>query len=119
MTELSQFIQYLGKEKEAHLSEANRLAKDNMQDEATMARIRANMFEIMTQISRAAEKHTTPQSTFHFIKERIAQIPTEWKKSLAAAEQHGDHTKVAIEHIKLNTMAEIERELNNIFGGVS
>lgn len=107
--EVSLFIRYLEREKEACLLKADTLERDGRQDESTMAKIRANIFDMMAAVSQAA-KIRVPQEPASFIQEKIESIPRAWKESLSAAEAHGDYTKVAIERVKLTAMAEISEK---------
>lgn len=113
MEEITQFIQYLESEKEACLMKSNVLIKDNCRNEADMMKIRANIFDIITTVSRTAEKRF-PQNSISFMKEKIESIPKGWKESLSVAEKHGDHAKVMIEQLKLQAIAEINEKFSNI-----
>lgn len=113
MKEIAPFIQYLESEKEACLMKADTLIKDSCKDEADMSKIRANIFDIMATVSRTAENRF-PQNAISFIKEKINTIPESWKESLMLAEKHGNHTKVMIERIKLQAIAEINEVFMDI-----
>ena len=113
MKTLSQFTAHLEKNKEYYQQQAQQLAQDNRPDESIMAKIRGNMFDIIMQIKDAAEK-LHPESPISFISEFIDKITARWEASIAASEAHNDHSKAAIERIKLNTMAEIKELLPSI-----
>jgi len=117
MKEILQFIEYLKKEKEDCLKEAEALANDNRKDESNLVKIRSNMFEIVISISKVAEQRF-PQNTISYIKEKISKIATSWEESLAMAELHNDHMKIMYGRIKLDAMAQISETLEQIIGGV-
>jgi len=114
---LVKFKRYLAEQNQIQLDKANELSQKDRQDEAIMAKITANMYDILTSFSNAAEKNF-PDNAFDritcFMEE---QLRTPWQQSLATAEQHGNHVKVAHENIKLTTLAGIEKVFKSIFEG--
>lgn len=113
MNEITQFIQCLEADKESSLLQAEILTKTDRKDEADMAKICANIFDIMIAAAHAAEKQL-PQSAISFIEEKMETIPKAWQESMSAAEKHNDHQKAAIERIKLQTIAEINEKFTDI-----
>lgn len=117
MTKLSQFKLYLAEQKQIQLDCASELSQEGKQDEAIMAKITANMYNILTMFSNAAEKNFPDNAFARITCFMETELRTPWQQSLATAEQHADHVKVAHENIKLSTLAEIEKVLNSIFQG--
>lgn len=113
---LTDFIQYLEIERDSCLAQADTLASDDRRDEANMLKIRANIFDVFTVVSRTAEKHF-PQNQIDFIKNRMETIPTAWKASLTVAEKENEYVKIATERIKLQAMNEISQKFNGFLGG--
>ena len=116
MLKIPQLIQYLESEKRTGLAAAEALAEDGRRDEANMARIRANIFDVMAAVSRTAQEKF-PQNAAGFIREKMGEIPRNWSESLAAAERHGDHIKAMTERIKLQAMAEITAKYTDMAEG--
>lgn len=110
---ITEFIQYLEAEHKTCTAQAETLAADDRRDEANMQKIRANIFDVFTVVSKTAEKRF-PQNPLGFIKERIETIPTAWKQSLAAAEERNEYNKAATERIKLQAMDEIRQKFNDV-----
>lgn len=114
---IQQFIKYLKCEKENCLQKSDALIKDHRKDEADMLKIRANIFDIITTISKTA-LNRFPQDSISFIKEKINTIPSSWKKSLKLAEKNEDHAKIEIEHIKLQAIEEIDEAFMKILENI-
>ena len=107
MTPSQQFAHYLTTQAQAHLSKADRLTKDDKQDEAIMEKIRANMYKVATAFICMAERRT-PHDVFTAAKERINNcLLPQWQNALAQAHKHGDHVRIAHEEIKISTMTKI------------
>ena len=102
-----QFTHYLTTQAQAHLSKADRLMKNDKQDEAIMEKIRANMYKVAAAFISMAERRT-PHNVFTSAKERINNsLLPQWRNALAEARKHGDYVKTTHEEIKISTMEEI------------
>lgn len=114
MSEIEVFKTYLEREKSSCLMRTETLAKDSRQDEATMEKIRANVFDIFIAVSGAAETRF-PENAKSFLLNRIETIPQAWETSKATAQKHGDYTKALIEEIKLQAICEIKEKFFSIW----
>jgi len=92
------FINYLQREKMQSLGQAQTLANDNRQDEAIMAKIRANVFGIFETTAKGG----------HNVQKLLEVIPKPWEESLEQAKATNDHIKITQEQIKLQAIAEIK-----------
>ena len=96
---------------------AHVLAADDRADEAVFAKIQMNVYDIFSTIFSVAINTSglDDQKIVQFFLTRIHQIPQSWHTTLANAEQHGETEKAHIERIKLNTVAEIQKEFAEIW----
>lgn len=93
------------------------LTSDDRVDEAVFAKVRMNVYDIFSIVFSAAVKTygQDDQKVVQFFLTRIQQIPQSWHTALAKAEQHGETEKAHIERIKLDVVAEIQKEFERIW----
>lgn len=96
---------------------ARELTSDDRADEAVFAKVQMNVYDIFNTIFSVAVKTSgqDDQKVVQFFLTRIQQIPQSWHTALANAEQHGETEKAHIERIKLDAVAEIEKEFGRIW----
>lgn len=88
-------VNYLRENKTQHLEDAVRFTAEGREDDATLSKIRANVFDIFMQTGDKTDKV-------------FWHLQTKWKEAKKLAKAHGDDTAVTIEQIKLDVLAEIE-----------
>ena len=88
------------------------LTSDDRADEAVFAKVQMNVYDIFNTIFTVAVKTSgqDDQKIVQFFLTRIQQIPQSWHTALANAEKHGETEKAHIERIKLDVVAEIQKE---------
>lgn len=93
------------------------LTSDDRADEAVFAKVQMNVYDIFNTIFSVAVKTSgqDDQKIVQFFLTRIQQIPQSWHTALANAEKHGETEKAHIERIKLNVVAEIQKEFERIW----
>jgi len=97
-------IDYLQENKKRHFANAARLEADGREDDAILAKIRANVFDIFLKTSAVKAVDKT-EKVFNHLK-------IKWVKDLALAEKHDDTAAAAIAQIQLAVLVEIENEVN-------
>ena len=85
------------------------LQADHRADEAVFVKIRLNVFDIFHTVFSAGEKAVgeDDDKLAVFFRERLNQIPQNWKAAQEKAQQHENTEKTHIENIKLDTAAQI------------
>ena len=96
-------VDYLQTNKERNLAEAAQLATQGREDDAILARIRANVFDIFLQTCDLKSGDKTAV-VFDHLKEK-------WAADITLAQAHGDMAAVAVAQIKLAVLIEIEAEV--------
>ena len=96
---MKQFMAYLDSKADFYRQESRRLAADDRRDEGDLAKIRANMYGICKSVFQVQGKEKAQVV--------LTGLQSEWETSLAAAREHNDGKKAAIEEIKLETLREI------------
>lgn len=93
------------------------LTSDDRADEAVFAKVQMNVYDIFNTIFSVAVKTSgqDDQKIVQFFLTRIQQIPQSWHTALANAEKHGETEKAHIERIKLDVVAEIQKEFERIW----
>ena len=96
---------------------AQELTSDDRADEAVFAKVQMNVYDIFNTIFSVAVKTSgqDDQKIVQFFLTRIQQIPQSWHTALANAEKHGETEKAHIERIKLDVVAEIQKEFERIW----
>lgn len=100
---MKQFMAYLDSKADFYRQESRRLAEDDRRDEGDLAEIRANVYGICKSVFQVLD---APKAVC-----KLDGLRNEWEASRRAAQVHGDGKKAAIEEIKLETLAEIQAEL--------
>jgi len=96
-------IAYLKKNKERYYNEAARLTANGREDDAILAKVRANVFDIFLKTS-ALKAGDKTEKVFNHLK-------IKWTEDLALAEKYNDTATAAIKQIKLAVLTEIEDEV--------
>ena len=101
-----------------HRKLVQELTSDDRADEAVFAKVQMNVYDIFNTIFSVAVKTSgqDDQKIVQFFLLRIQQIPQSWRTALTNAEQHGETEKAHIERIKLDVVAEIQKEFERIWG---
>lgn len=96
---------------------AQQLRSDDREDEAVFARIQLNVYDIFNTIFSVAIKTAgqDDRKVVQFFLTRMQQIPQSWYTAQATAEQHDETERAHIEHIKLEVVAEIQKEFERIW----
>lgn len=96
---------------------AQELTSDDRADEAVFAKVQMNVYDIFNTIFSVAVKTSgqDDQKIVQFFLLRIQQIPQSWHTALANAEKHSETEKAHIERIKLDVVAEIQKEFERIW----
>lgn len=96
---------------------AQQLRSDDRDDEAVFAKIQLNVYDIFNTIFSVAVKTCgqDDEKVVQFFLIRLQQIPQSWHIALANAEQHGEAEKAHIERVKLDAVAEIQKEFERIW----
>lgn len=96
---------------------AQELTSDDRADEAVFAKVQTNVYDIFNTIFSVAVKTSgqDDQKVVQSFLTRIQQIPQSWHTALANAEKHAETEKAHIERIKLDVVAEIQKEFERIW----
>lgn len=96
---------------------AQQLRSDDREDEAVFAKIQRNVYDIFNTIFSVAVKTAgqDDEKVVQFFLIRLQQIPQSWHTALRSAEAHGESEKAHIEHLKLEAVAEIQKEFERIW----
>ena len=100
---------YLQENASQSRAEAMRLDQDDRQDEAKLAKIRANVYDIFASVLQVAAGQTDPEG---FFRDRLQSIPANWAKALEKAQAHDETDAIWIEQTKLDTASKIQAYLN-------
>ena len=100
-----------------HRKLVQELTSDDRADEAVFAKVQMNVYDIFNTIFSVAVKTSgqDDQKIVQFFLTRIQQIPQSWHTALANAEKHSETEKAHIERIKLDVVAEIQKEFERIW----
>ena len=86
---------------------------DNRADEAIFEKIRMNVYGIFRSVYDAGRQHCCGDAAkqMDFLRVRFQKLQSDWEAAYENAILHGDSEKAHIEHIKLETMAEIREKI--------
>lgn len=100
---------------------AETLRADGREDEAVFAKVQANVYDIFRTVFNVAVETAgqDDRKAVQFFLIRLRQIPQSWHTSLANAQQHGQIQKAHIEHVKLDTVEEIQKKFEEIWEGIT
>ena len=110
--------QYLDGQIASCKKEAEKLTEEVRTDESVFAVIRTNIFDIFRTVLSVAEELCGEDEAKlqEFIQSRLAQIPQNWNESLERARANNDVEMAHIERLKLEAVADIEKEFVRIWG---
>lgn len=100
---MEEILLWLEERAAARLRESRSLTADDRGDEGDLAKIGANVYGICKSIIQAVGIDRTG--------ERLAGLHTIWSEKLEQALAHEDARQVAVEKIKLDALAEVQRRL--------
>ena len=100
---MEQFMAHLDERVEFMRQESRRLTADDRRDEGDLAKIQANVYGICRSVFEVLPEEKAMA--------KLTGLRGEWETSLAAAREHGDRKKAAVEEIKLETLGEISAKL--------
>ena len=94
------------------------LQDDNRADEAAFEKIKINVYDIFRTVLSAAVQAGQGDETAvrAFFRQRLEQIPANWRTAYEKAARHDDAKTLQIEHVKLDTLAEIQNAFQEIWG---
>lgn len=87
------------------------LLADDRPDEASLEKVRANVFDIFRTILSVAVKlgKGEPEAVYSFFLEKTEQIPASWVLAYEKAAEHQNAADMLIEQIKLDTVGDIRK----------
>ena len=103
---MEKFMTYLDEQAARLREESCQLAADDRRDEGDFAKIRANVYGICKSVLQVQDSGTA--------KAILTGLHDTWSKNLEMAREHDDVKQAVIEEIKLETLAEIMRELEEV-----
>jgi len=103
---MEQFMIYLEEQAARLREEGRQLAADDRRDEGDLSKIRANVYGICKSVLQVqgSEKAKTILTGLHGT----------WSKNLEIAREHDDVKQAVIEEIKIETLSEILRKLEEV-----
>ena len=104
---MNEFVAKLNAEIERLKAEEAALVADNRRDEANLARIRRNIFEICNTVHGVFVQKVAPEKFRAAYLAKLDEFETAWRKAQAFADANADGEKAAIEAIKLEALAAI------------
>ncbi len=115
---IEQFTAYFDTQIANCAEQEKRLLADGRKDEATFAKIRANIYGIFCSILGVAVNHCgeNAEALRAFFLQRVEHIPASWRTSYETAKQHNDVVKMQIETTKLAVVQEITTTFTEILG---
>lgn len=109
---------YFDKEITTCCSAIEQLNTDERNDDATFIKVKKNVLDIFRVIMSVGIKKfdSDEEKVSEFLKERLTQIPNNWRSSFYKASINGKVQTAHLEKIKLETVAEIELVFKQIWG---
>ena len=101
------FYTWLDERKEATLSEAAALTKDERIDEGNSLKAKANIYDICKAVCGAAVKQSKGMPDADMLVAAFKRITDQWRTALDLAKAHNDSRKIMIEEAKLSAADEI------------
>lgn len=94
------------------------LQDDSRADEAVFEKIKINVCDIFrTVLSAAVTAGQGKEAAVRdFFLKKTEQLPAAWPTAYEKAAQHDDAKNMQIEHVKLDTLAEIQNAFQEIWG---
>ena len=103
---MEQFMTYLDEQAARLREESRQLAADHRRDEGDLAKIRANVYGICKSVLQVQGSVKA--------KAILTGLCDTWSKNLETAREHDDVKQAVIEEIKLETLTEILRKLEEV-----
>ena len=103
---MEKFMTYLDEQAARLREESSRLTADHRRDEGDLAKIRANVYGICKSVLQVLDRGKA--------KAKLTELHDTWSKTLEAAREHEDVKQAVIEEIKLETLAEIVKKLEEV-----
>ena len=118
-TKCKQMHRYFQSVKQECQEEISRLQLDHRVDEAVLAKIRLNIYDIFHSVFSVAEKTQgdDEKKLSAFFLDRLERIPLSWKTALEKAKQYGNVETAYIETIKLETVTQIYNVFHRVWEG--
>ena len=102
---MNAFTAYLNAELERLKTEEAALVSDERRDEANLARIRRNIFEICNTVHGVFIQKNAPETFRAAYLAKLNEFEAAWRKAQALADANADGAKSAVEEIKLEALA--------------
>lgn len=99
---LNEYYAYLSAQKENQIRNAEMLKKTDRTDEANLAKVRANIYDVCETVCKVHMKR--PEGGTNAYKGQLDKFRVLWSAERERATQHGNTEKAAIEDIKLETL---------------
>lgn len=109
---MNAFLQELQQQAQELRKQANALAADSRQDDADFAKIQANIYEICATIGNVVCKFAPEGQREALYRQKLADLPRNWRVALEAAEAHGNTQRATVEHLKLDALADVLARLD-------
>ena len=106
--------QYLSEQLAACKVREAQLAQEQRGDEATLARIEGNIYEVFATVWNVAAREQDHEKGLTFFRARLAQIPQAWRDAREKALAHGDAEKAHIEAVKIAAAQAVSDALDRI-----
>lgn len=88
--------------------QANTFAAEQRQDDADLAKIRANIYEICATIGNVVCKTTAIEEREAVYLKKLEELPRNWHTALEMAKAHGNGQRAAVEELKLEALADVQ-----------
>ena len=103
---MEKFMAYLDEQAARLREESGKLAADHRKDEGDLTKIRANVYGICKSVLQVLDSGKA--------KAKLTELHDTWGQNLEAARGHGNVKQAVIEEIKLETLAEIVKKLEEV-----
>lgn len=87
--------------------QAGVFAADQRQDDADLTKIRANIYDICATIGNVVCKNTAEGERETAYRQKLEELPRNWRVALEAAQAHGNGQRAAVEELKLEALADV------------
>lgn len=102
---MQEFTDYLTQQIEAGRKEARRLEAEGRIDDASFAKVKANIYEVCRTVTQALINR--PGAGVDAIRARFEGFQTTWGNALEQAKQHDNANGIVVEETKLNALADV------------
>lgn len=114
---MEELISFLESRIEDAEQSASQLRADDRNDEATLEKIRANIYGIFIPVINAGKKATsTPEELRAFVERNLERIPASWAVARSKAEAAGDTVRMVQEDVKLAAVQEVREAYARLCG---